>query len=79
MKLFSFTTTNYIDGKVNQFITDVCSGGESIDNILHRYCTLFRFGEQFVQRQRFNIETDDTTETLAGKLIENLTYNKSTG
>ena len=79
MKLFPSTSTNSINGKVTQFIKDVCSGGESIDIILYRSFTLFRFGEHFVQRQRFTIETDDTTEILASKLIENITYNKSTG
>ena len=78
MQLFP-SSTNSIDGKVTQFIKDVCSGGESIDIILYRSSTLFRFGEHFVQRQRFTIETDDTTEILASKLIENLTYNVSTG
>jgi hypothetical protein len=79
LKLFPSTSTNSIDGKVTQFIKDVCSGGESIDIILYRSSTLFRFGEHFVQRQRFTNETDDTTEILASKLIENLTYNVSTG
>jgi hypothetical protein len=35
MKLFP-SSTNSIDGKVTQFINDVCSGGESIDIILFR-------------------------------------------
>ncbi len=50
MKLFPSTSTNSIDGTVTQFIKDVCSGGESIDIILYRSFTLFRFGEHFVQR-----------------------------
>ena len=77
MKLFP--STNSSDGKVNQFIKDVCSGAESIAVILHRSSTLFRFGKLFVQRQRFTIETEDTTEILARRLIEKLTYNVSTG
>jgi hypothetical protein len=51
MQLFP-SSTNSIDGKVTQFIKDVCSGGESIDIILYRSSTLFRFGEHFVRRQR---------------------------
>ena len=78
MKLFP-SSTNSIDGKVTQFINDVCSGGESIDIILFRSSTLFRFEGHFVQRQRVTIETDDTTEILASKLIEKLSYNVETG
>jgi hypothetical protein len=78
MQLFP-SSTNSIDGKVTQFIKDVCSEGESIDIILYRSSTLFRFGEHFVQRQRVTIETDDTTEILASKLIEKLSYNVETG
>ena len=77
MKLFP--STNSSDGKVNQFIKDVCSRGDSIDVILHQSSTLFRFGKLFVQRQRFIIETDDTTDTFASKLIKKLTYNVSMG
>jgi len=46
---------------------------------LFRSSTLFRFEGHFVQRQRVTIETDDTTEILASKLIEKLTYNVETG
>jgi hypothetical protein len=74
-----FPSTNSIDGTVTQFINDVCSGGESIDIILFRSSTLFRFEGHFVQRQRVTIETDDTTEILASKLIEKLSYNVETG
>ncbi len=78
MKLFP--STNSSDGKVNQFIEDICSRGESIDVILHQSSTLFRFEKLLIQRQRrFTIETNDTTEILASKLIEKLTSNVSTG
>ena len=60
MQLFP-SSTNSIDGKVTQFINDVCSGGESIEIILFRSSTLFRFEGHFVQRQRVTIETDDLT------------------
>ena len=79
MAMQLFPSTNSSSGKVNQFIKDVCSGGESIAVILHRSSTLFRFGNLFVQRQQITIETNDTTEMLATKLIEKLTYNVSTG
>ncbi len=72
--------TLHSDGKVTQFIKDVCSGAESIAVILLQSSTLFCFGKLFVRRrQQFIIETDNTTEILASKLIENLTYNVSTG
>ena len=78
MKLFP--STNSSDGKVNQFIEDICSRGESIDVILHQSSTLFRFEKLLIQIQRrFTIETNDTTEILASKLIEKLTSNVSTG
>ena len=38
----------------------------------------FSFGQLFIQRQQFTIETDDTTEILASKLIKKLN-NVSTG
>ena len=77
MKLFN--STNSSDGKVTQFIKYVCSGEESIAVILLQSTTLYCFGELFVRRQQFIIETDDTNEILASKLIENLTYHLSTG
>ena len=40
---------------------------------------LFCFEGHFVQRQRVTIETDDTTEILASKLIEKLSFNVDTG
>ena len=78
MQLFP-SSTNSIDGKVTQFIKDVCSGGESIAVILHRSSTLFRLGNIFVQRQQITIETNDSTAMLARKLIENITYDVSMG
>ncbi len=79
MKLFP-STNSTSDGKVNQFIKDVCSRGESAAVILHQSSTLFRFGEHYIiQSQQITIETNDTTEILASKLIEKLTYNVSTG
>ena len=76
MAIKLFHSNNSSDRRVTQFIKDVCSGGESIAVILS---TLFGFGKRFVRRQQFIIETDDTSEILARKLIENLTYNVSTG
>jgi hypothetical protein len=77
MKLFH--STNASDRIVNEFINNDCSRGESIADILHRSSKLFCFGVHFIQRQEITIETTDTTEILASKLIERLSYNVSTG
>ena len=77
MKLFH--STNASDRIVNEFIDNDCSRGERIALILLQSSTLFGFGKLFVQRQQITIETNDTTEMLATKLIETLTYNVSTG
>ncbi len=74
-----FHSTNARDRIVNEFIIKDCSRGESIADILHRSSKPFCFGEHFIQRQQITIETDDTTEILASKLIEKLSYNVSTG
>ena len=45
-----------------------------------RSCTHFNLGKLFVRRQQFTLETDDSTESLASKLIEKLSsYNVNTG
>ncbi len=70
---------NDSDRIVNEFINNDCSRGESKADILHRSSKPFCFGGHFVQRQQITIETEDTTDTLASKLIEKLSYNVSTG
>ncbi len=77
MKLFH--STNASDRIVNDFISNDCSRGESIADILHRSSKPFCFGEDFNQRQQITIETNDSTESLASQLIEKVSYNVSTG
>ena len=65
---------------MNQIVNEECKMGDSsITSILQRSSKPLGFGSAFAQRCEFNTQSNDTTESLASRLIETLSLDKNAG
>ncbi len=65
---------------MNRIVNEECKIGDgSITSILQRSSKPLGFGPAFAQRCAFNTQSNDTTESLASRLIETLSLDKNAG
>ena len=65
---------------MNRFVNEECKIGDgSITSILQRSSKPLGFGSAFVQRYAFSTQSNDTTESLASRLIETLIFDEKAG
>jgi hypothetical protein len=82
-QLFNSNSRDGFSNEMTRFCNDECKMSDGISNsitsILQRSSKPLGFASDYVQRYAFSTQSNDTTESLASRLIETLSYNGKAG